>query len=64
MNVYVLSGCVGATKCHVEVFEDSEIGKKLAEIRKGELQSLNNGWVLVIERFRIQNCPSIRKGAV
>lgn len=54
MNVYVLSGSVGVNRCHIEVFEDTEIGKKRADHRKNELQTLNNGWILIVEKYRVK----------
>lgn len=48
--VYVLYG-----RGHIEIFEDSERGIKLAENRRRHLESLNNyTWNLKLERFRVK----------
>ena len=51
MTVLVLHG---THTCHIEVFEDSERGAKKAEKRKSKLQSMNTGWKVTVERYRIQ----------
>jgi len=54
MKVYVLSGGVGGHNCHIEIFEDSEIGRMKGEDRKRELQGWNPGWILEFKLYGVK----------
>lgn len=54
MKVYVLSGSVGVNRCHVEVFEDTDLGLRRGENRKRELQNMNLGWVLDFSLYHVK----------
>ncbi len=54
MKVYVLSGNVGVTRSHIEIFEDTDEGLKRAEKRKRELQRMNYGWDLDLSLFKVK----------